>query len=169
MSHDDALATRNAPTVTEPLRPATDDPASSTGGGRRRLHPRVERNDGDTVRLTVPATSAAVRIARVGAAGLGTRLGFTFSEVEELRLAVGEAAAQLCDAGPESSLVVSYEIEPTGLRVTLSLTAGPDGQAVVPAFSDLASTVLDTVVDDWALDPGRACVTLRKAPADHDD
>lgn len=129
----------------------------------------MERNDGDTVRLTVPATSAAVRIARVGAAGLGTRLGFTFSEVEELRLAVGEAAAQLCDAGPESSLVVAYDIEPNGLRVTLSLTDGPDGQAVVPAFSDLASTVLDTVVDDWALDPRRACVTLRKAPADHDD
>ena len=64
---------------------------------------------------------------------------------------MGEAAAQLCDAGPESSLVVSYEIEPTGLRVTLALTAGPDGQAVVPAFSDLTSTVLDTVVDDWTL------------------
>ena len=120
----------------------------------------MERNDGDSVRLTVPA----VRIARVGAAGLGTRLGFTFSEVEELRLAVGEAAAQLCDAGPESSLIVSYDIEPEGLRVTLAL----DGDAVVPAFSDLASTVLDTVVDDWSLDPGKASVTLRKSPADHD-
>jgi len=169
VTHDVRPSSPVAPMGTEPLRAATKDPASSTGGGRRRLHPRVERNDGDSVRLTVPATSAAVRIARVGAAGLGTRLGFTFSEVEELRLAVGEAAAQLCDAGPESSLVVSYEIEPNGLRVTLALTDGPDGQAVVPAFSDLASTVLDTVVDDWALDPSRACVTLRKAPADHDD
>lgn len=157
------------PTPATPTEPATKDPASSTGGGRRRLHPRVERNDGDHVRLTVPATSAAVRIARVGAAGLGTRLGFTFSEVEELRLAVGEAAAQLCDAGPQSSLVVAYDIEPDGLRVTLSLTAGPDGAAVVPAFSDLASTVLDTVVDEWALDPDKACITLRKSPADHDD
>lgn len=129
----------------------------------------MERNDGDSVRLTVPATSAAVRIARVGAAGLGTRLGFTFSEVEELRLAVGEAAAQLCDAGPESSLIVSYDIEPNGLKVTLALSGGPDGAAVVPAFSDLASTVLDTVVDDWVLDPSAASVMLRKAPADHDD
>jgi serine/threonine-protein kinase RsbW len=130
----------------------------------------VERNDGDTVRLTVPATSAAVRIARVGAAGLGTRLGFTFSEVEELRLAVGEAAAQLCDAGPESSLVVSYDIEPHGLRVTLALAGGPNGEAaVVPAFSDLAATVLDTVVDEWKLDSVAASVTLRKSPADHDD
>lgn len=128
----------------------------------------MERNDGDSVRLTVPATSAAVRIARVGAAGLGTRLGFTFSEVEELRLAVGEAAAQLCDAGPQASLIVCYDIEPTGLKVTLALSGGPDGTAVVPAFSDLASTVLDTVVDDWALDPSKASVMLRKAPADHD-
>ena len=129
----------------------------------------MERNNGDTVRLTVPATSAAVRIARVGAAGLGTRLGFTFSEVEELRLAVGEAAAQLCDAGPESSLVVSYDIEHDGLRVTLALHGGPNGDPVVPAFSDLASTVLDTVVDSWKLDPVAASVTLRKSPADHED
>jgi serine/threonine-protein kinase RsbW len=133
----------------------------------------VERNDGDVIRLTVPATSAAVRIARVGAAGLGTRLGFTFTEVEELRLAVGEAAAQLCDTstdvGSGINLLVSYDIEPNGLRVTLALYAEADGEAVIPAFSDLAATVLDTVVDEWHLDPEEGRVELRKSPMDHDD
>jgi serine/threonine-protein kinase RsbW len=134
----------------------------------------VERNDGDVIRLTVPATSAAVRIARVGAAGLGTRLGFTFTEVEELRLAVGEAAAQLCDTstdvGSGLDLLVSYGIEPGGLRVTLALYAdADDSKAVIPAFSDLAATVLDTMVDEWHLDPDAGRVELRKSPADHDD
>ena len=135
----------------------------------------MERNDGDVIRLTVPATSAAVRIARVGAAGLGTRLGFTFTEVEELRLAVGEAAAQLCDTstdvGSGLDLLVSYGIEPDGLRVTLALCADADGdgKAVIPAFSDLAATVLDTMVDEWHLDPDGGRVELRKSPVDHED
>jgi hypothetical protein len=129
----------------------------------------VERNNGDALRLTVPATSAAVRIARVGAAGLGTRLGFTFTEVEELRLAVGEAAAQLCGSEAEASLVVTYVVEDKGLRVTLALEPGLDQPPVVPAFSDLAAAVLDTVVDEWKLDREAARLELRKVPADHDD
>lgn len=133
----------------------------------------MERNDGDVIRLTVPATSAAVRIARVGAAGLGTRLGFTFTEVEELRLAVGEAAAQLCDTrtdeGTGTNLLVSYDIEPNGLKVTMALCAGANGEAVIPAFSDLAAAVLDTVVDEWTLDPDEGRVELRKSPMDSDD
>jgi anti-sigma regulatory factor (Ser/Thr protein kinase) len=129
----------------------------------------VERNDGDALRLTVPATSAAVRIARVGAAGLGTRLGFTFTEVEELRLAVGEAAAQLCGSGTEARLVITYHVEAKGLRVVLALDAGTGGTAVVPDFSDLAATVLDTVVDEWDFDRAAARLELRKSPSDTDD
>jgi anti-sigma regulatory factor (Ser/Thr protein kinase) len=129
----------------------------------------VERNDGDALRLTVPATSAAVRIARVGAAGLGTRLGFTFTEVEELRLAVGEAAAQLCGSGTEARLVVTYHVEAKGLRVVLTLDGGPGRPAIVPAFSDLAAAVLDTVVDEWRFDRGEARLELRKVPTDNDD
>jgi serine/threonine-protein kinase RsbW len=128
----------------------------------------VEQNDGDTIRLTVPATSAAVRIARVGAAGLGTRLGFTFTEVEELRLAVGEAAALLCDEGPDARLIVAYDIEPRGLRVTLTLQAGAGPVPAGPHLSDMAAAVLDTVVDEWRVDQDGTQVVLRKAPADHD-
>jgi serine/threonine-protein kinase RsbW len=128
----------------------------------------VEHNDGDAIRLTVPATSAAVRIARVGAAGLGTRLGFTFTEVEELRLAVGEAAALLCDEGTDATLVVIYDIEPRGLRVTLTLDAGDEPAPPTPHLSDMAAAVLDTVVDEWHVERGGTQMILRKSPVDHD-
>ncbi|MGH9213819.1 MAG: ATP-binding protein [Acidimicrobiales bacterium] len=128
----------------------------------------MEHNDGDAIRLTVPATSAAVRIARVGAAGLGTRLGFTFTEVEELRLAVGEAAALLCDEGTDATLIVVYDIEPQGLRVTLSLVAGHGKLPHAPHLSDMAAAVLDTVVDEWSVERGGTQVMLRKVPSDHD-
>jgi serine/threonine-protein kinase RsbW len=128
----------------------------------------VEQNDGDAIRLTVPATSAAVRIARVGAAGLGTRLGFTFTEVEELRLAVGEAAALLCDERTNATLIVVYDIEPRGLRVTLSLEQGSGPAPAAAQLSDMAAAVLDTVVDEWHVEQDGTQVVLRKAPADHD-
>lgn len=131
----------------------------------------VERNAGDAIRLTVPATTAAVRIARVGAAGLGTRLGFTFAEVEELRLAVGEAAASLCEENGDQVLDVTYDIDRDGLRVTLAIDAdrsSDGGAAPRTGISALAAAVLDTVVDEWHEDPDGGRVVLRKTPADHD-
>jgi hypothetical protein len=130
----------------------------------------MERTVGDLIQLTVPATAAAVRIVRVGAAGLGTRLGFTFAEVEELRLAVGEAAGSLCEETADHVLHVTYDIEPDGLRVTLALEAdgSGDGTASPQAhISDLAAAVLDTVVDEW-YEESRGRVVLRKMPSDRE-
>lgn len=129
----------------------------------------MEHNDGDSIRLTVPATSAAVRIARVGAAGLGTRLGFTFTEVEELRLAVGEAAALLCDERTDATLIVIYDIDPHGLRVTLSLIPGQRRLPRSPHLSDMAAAVLDEVVDRWSVEHDGTQVVLHKTPSDHYD
>jgi serine/threonine-protein kinase RsbW len=127
----------------------------------------VEHNDdGDAIRLTVPARSAAVRVIRVSTAGLGTKLGFSFTEVEDLRLAVGEAAGQLCDGDTETILQVVYHVEPTGLRVTLALFGADGKPATVSSFSDLASTILDDMVDDWVLDSDEGRLVLRKHPAD---
>lgn len=125
-------------------------------------------DDGDAIRLTVPARSHAVRIIRVSTAGLGTKMGFSFTEVEDLRLAVGEAAGQLCDGDPDTTLEVTYHVDPRGLRVDLALHAANGTPATLTSFSDLASTILDDMVDDWVLDRSQARLVLRKRPADHD-
>ena len=44
----------------------------------------------EEVRLTVPATPEFLRLARVTVAGLGGRLGFSYDEIEDLRLAIDE-------------------------------------------------------------------------------
>jgi serine/threonine-protein kinase RsbW len=73
----------------------------------------VDLRETESIRLTVPATSAAVRITRAGAAGLATRAGFTYREVEQVRLAVGEAAALLApDAEGDGTLAVTYVMAP---------------------------------------------------------
>lgn len=124
----------------------------------------MERDEGDSIRLTVPADPAAVRIARVGATGLGTRLGFSYVEVEELRQAVGEAAALLTEPSDADELVITYEIEEDGLRVDLRR----NGNAPAGSPSELQAAVLDGSVDDWRVDEGGRRVVLHKRRSDID-
>jgi serine/threonine-protein kinase RsbW len=126
----------------------------------------VDLTETETIRLTVPAMSAAVRITRAGAAGLATRAGFTYREVEQVRLAVGEAAALLApDPEGDATLAVTYVMAPGELRIDLVLTGG-DGLSEVP---DVARAVLDNSVDDWHLTDGGRGLTLVKRVSDADD
>jgi serine/threonine-protein kinase RsbW len=125
----------------------------------------VERDRSDSIRLTVPATAAAVRIARVGAAGLATRAGFSYKEVEEVRLAVGEAAALLAlgehdvDARSGGTLVVTYTVDPVGLSIELRVEDDP----IPPTpLNDLAAAVLEASVDEWEATPADRRIVLRK-------
>src|SRR5918999_3786480 len=60
---------------------------------------RDERDDqlrtGGDVRLVVPAAAEYLRLVRLTAAGMASRLGFTFDEVEDLRIAVDELCFHL--------------------------------------------------------------------------
>jgi anti-sigma regulatory factor (Ser/Thr protein kinase) len=117
----------------------------------------------------VPATSAAVRITRAGAAALATRAGFTYREVEQLRLAVGEAAALLApDTEGDGQLAVTYDLGAGGLLIDLHLVdpGSSAGVAVVPA---VAAAVLDNSVDEWRLgDGGRQLVLVKRRSGDDD-
>src|SRR2546425_981063 len=62
-------------------RPASEEPRMATS---------EPASMSDEVRLAVPATPEFVRLARVTAAGLASRLGFTFDDVDDLRLAIDE-------------------------------------------------------------------------------
>lgn len=137
-----------------------------------RLAALVERNDGDSIRLTVPATAAAVRITRVGAAGLATRAGFTYREVEDVRLAVGEAAAALAlgngveGEGSHGRLVVVYTVRPSGLSVELQVEDETDRPAPI---SELAAAVLDASVDAWETSAADRRIVLHKHRTDTDE
>jgi serine/threonine-protein kinase RsbW len=125
----------------------------------------VER---ESIRLTVPATSAAVRIARAGAAAMATRAGFTYREAEELRLAVGEAAALLApDPDADGTMVIAYDVEDETLSVDLHLTERDAATVDIP---DVAAAVLDASVDTWHLgDGGRRIVLHKRGHPDADD
>ncbi|HET6954240.1 MAG TPA: ATP-binding protein [Acidimicrobiales bacterium] len=133
----------------------------------------------ERIRLTVPATASAARITRAGAAALAARAGFTYREVDEVRLAVAEATSLLTagHAGDESGehargetgdsrLQVTYALGQDGLRIELRLADAPT--AVTP--SDVDTAVLDASVDRWWLtDDGRGVVLLKQLPEADDE
>lgn len=75
-----------------------------------------------TVTLRIPASSAYVVLVRASVAAMCARLDFTIDRIEDVKLAVAEAAALLLsDAPPGEALDVRFTPDaPDGLRVEMS-------------------------------------------------
>jgi serine/threonine-protein kinase RsbW len=79
------------------------------------------------VSLRVPADGAYVSVLRTMTAGLAARLDFTVDDIEDLRIAVGEACALvLPEAVADADLVADFRLTPGVLAISVSVpTGGP--------------------------------------------
>ncbi len=118
----------------------------------------------DEVRLAVPATPEFLRLARVTASGLASRLGFSFDEVEDLRLAIDELCFVLIGSrGRDGMVDLRYSIDPDQLEVE-GVGSFRDDQTD-PMLAAFTKQILSALVDDYAVyrdDDGRACFRLTK-------
>ncbi len=75
-----------------------------------------------TVTLRVPANSAFVVLIRAAVSAMCARLDFTIDRIEDVKLAVDEAAALLLsDAPPDADLDVRFTPDaPDGIRVEMT-------------------------------------------------
>jgi len=125
---------------------------------------------GGDVRLVVPAAPEYLRLVRLTAAGLASRLGFTFDEVEDLRIAVDELCFQLLGGAGDSH----GDGGPSGVdelrTMDLTYSAGADSITItgrtgltgpVPAPSDLSEQILDALVDEHEVSGGDGIVLFR--------
>ena len=72
------------------------------------------------VELRVPADSAYVSVLRTTTAGLAARLDFPIDDIEDLRIAVGEASAMvLPEADEAADLLCRFFMRPGRLTVTV--------------------------------------------------
>jgi serine/threonine-protein kinase RsbW len=95
------------------------------------------------VELRVPADRAYASVLRTTTAGLAARLDFPIDDIEDLRIAVGEACAMvLNEAEQGSDLLCSFFQQPGELTVRVSGTV--DG-AVEPDYDSFAWQVLTTL------------------------
>ncbi|GAA4695425.1 anti-sigma factor [Nocardioides conyzicola] len=105
---------------------------TATGGVRRA-----------DVELRVPADRAYASVLRTTTAGLAARLDFPIDDIEDLRIAVGEACAMvLGEAEPDSDLLCSFFQDPGELTVSVS---GTIEGAIEPDYDSFAWQVLTTL------------------------
>jgi hypothetical protein len=118
----------------------------------------------DEVRLAVPATPEFLRLARVTASGLASRLGFTYDEVEDLRLAIDELCFVLIGSrGRDGTVDLRYAIADDALEVE-GVGSFKDDETD-PMLASFSKQILAALVDDYAVyrdGEGRACFRLLK-------
>jgi serine/threonine-protein kinase RsbW len=107
------------------------------------------------VTVTVPAAPEFVRVLRSVAASLGAAMDLTYDRIEDLRLAVDEACAQLLEI-PGDDAVLTVRVTPTGTGVRVfATTDAPASPTAWPpsGFEDgLAWRVLSGLTDDVAFE-----------------
>ena len=107
--------------------------------------------DGEEVRLTMPATPQLLRVARLTAAALASRLGFSFDEIEDVKIAVDELCFALVGSrGRDGTLTITYRLGDRQLEIAGEGEFALDGEQS-PAPSDLSSQILAAVVDEHEL------------------
>jgi anti-sigma regulatory factor (Ser/Thr protein kinase) len=123
----------------------------------------------DEVRLTVPARPEFLRLARVTAAGLASRLGFSFDEVEDLRLAIDELCYGMTGAeGREGTVQVRYVLGADQLIIEGSARIpGPPGVERLE-LSELSEVILTALVDEHEFADGSEGPRFRLVKQHHE-
>lgn len=100
--------------------------------------------DDDRVELVVPAQAAYLAVLRTASAGMGARIDLDLDQIEDLRIAVDEAAALVISGAREGDrLRARFQLGSDGLEVRLS---GP--ATTLPEPESVAWAVLGALVGE---------------------
>jgi serine/threonine-protein kinase RsbW len=142
--------------------------------GKAMDRPPADKAD---VSLRVPADGAYVSVLRTMTAGLAARLDFTVDDIEDLRIAVGEACALvLPEALPGGDLEADFRQTSGTLTVSVRVpTAGrsePDYESFAWQVLSTLATEATAAADDRTLavtfssDSSLASIDGRQGPGD---
>jgi len=111
------------------------------------------------VELRLPADSAYASVLRTTTAGLAARLDFTIDDIEDLRIAVGEANAMVLEmAGEGADLVCRFYLSPGEMTLALGVT---DAAAGKPDYDSFAWQVLTTLATSADVEVADGAFTVR--------
>ncbi len=99
------------------------------------------------VELRLPAESAYVAVLRMTTAGLAARLDFTLDDIEDLRMAVGEACALVLEHAAEGGdLRAHFDLSDGSIRVSISADSATDADPDRESFGWQVLTALTSEV-----------------------
>jgi serine/threonine-protein kinase RsbW len=111
--------------------------------------------------VRLPADTAYVAVLRMTTAAIAARLDFTLDDIEDLRMAVGEASAILLDrARPGGRLISRFYLD--GDRIEIHVSA----DAISPTTPDVNSfawQVLSSTASDVRAEAGDDVLTIALA------
>ena len=111
------------------------------------------------VELRLPADGAYASVLRTLTAGLAARLDFTMDDIEDLRIAVSEAAAMVLDEADEhADLVCGFRLAPGELSLECSTTSSSPS---APDYDSFGWQVLTTLTTDASVDARPGSYTIR--------
>lgn len=103
------------------------------------------------VELCLPAQGAYVSVLRTTTAALAARLDFTLDDIEDLRMAVSEAAAICLECAVETAVLdVVFDIGEDTIGVTVTTTCDTEAEIDEESF---AWQVLTTLARDVTATP----------------
>ena len=107
--------------------------------------------DGEEIRLSMPAAPQLLRVARLTAAGLAGRMGFSFDEIEDVKIAVDELCFALVGSkGREGTLTLTYLLHGKSLEIRGEGAFAGAGDAPPPP-TEWSAQILAAVVDEHEL------------------
>ncbi|HEY5859619.1 MAG TPA: anti-sigma regulatory factor [Actinomycetota bacterium] len=127
-----------------------------------------EPSDGDQIRLSLPARHEYARVARIAIAALAPRLGFTYREVEDLRLAIDESLILLLGVDrPDERITIRFGTEHGHVELHASTGFEPE---IDPDARARFEALAGDLVDDWRLsDDGRELRLTKRHRSATDD
>ena len=111
----------------------------------------------DEVRLTLPPRPEYARIARLAVTGLAARMRFSYDDVEDLRVGVGEMCNMLLESSG-GALVIRCHLGDGEITISASREE-PAGPLDV---TDLSRQILDAFLLDVEIDPTQGRIDASK-------
>lgn len=117
----------------------------------------------DRITLTVPARSDYARTVRMTAAELAARLGMSYDEVDDVKMAAEEAFVYACDrSGEQEEIAFAFIAEEGALTIEVGPLASCCVNGEVHSTSEgYAEFILQSVCDEFAIEHSEGSCMIR--------
>lgn len=106
----------------------------------------------DRVTLTVPAKSEFAKTARMTVAELASRIGMSYDEVDDVRMAAEEAFIYACNRADGGNVTFSVDLIEDGIVMIVGPVLVADGATPEDEVQDrYAAFILESVCDEFEI------------------